>query len=63
MTPQKDKLLRAKISLALLDTLKRQPTREEVEEYATTAKVLWKVVAGTKAMRSEMKRRKQMAMF
>ena len=63
MTTQKEKLLRAKVALSLYNVLDRQPTPEEVEQYTVTAQVLWKVVAGTKSMRSEMKRRKQLAIF
>ena len=63
MTPQKKKLLRAKVALALRDTLQRRPTEEEINRFTTAAQVLWKVVAGTKAMRWEMKKRGQLALF
>jgi hypothetical protein len=63
MTLQKKNLLRAKIALALGDTLNRKPTAEEIERYFIAAQVLWKVVAGTKAMRRQMKQRGQLAIF
>ena len=63
MTPHKERLLRAKIALALLDTLKRRPTEVEIEKYTVAAQVLWKVVAGTKAMRQRMKDRRQLVIF
>ena len=63
MTPQKERLLRAKIALALLDTLKRRPTEVEIEKYTVAAQVLWKVVAGTKAIRQRLQDRRQLAIF
>jgi hypothetical protein len=63
MTVQKKIQLRAKVALALRDTLDRQPTDKEIDRYLVAAQVLWKVVAGTKAMRRQMKNRRQLAIF
>ena len=64
MTPQKEeKLLRAKVALSLRDTLNRQPTHKEIEKFTVLAQVLWKVVAGTKAMHMKMKATRQLAIF
>ena len=63
MNDHKKRVLKAKIALSLRDTLNRQPTINEVEKYYIAAQVLWKVVAGAKAMRSNMKRRQQLAIF
>lgn len=43
MTTDKKRLLKAKISLALLDELGRQPTANEVEKFTLAARVLYKV--------------------
>jgi hypothetical protein len=40
MTTDKERLLKAKISLALLDELGRQPTATEVEKFTFAARVL-----------------------
>jgi len=59
----KQKRLKAKISLALLDTLGRQPTRNEVDKYFIAAQVLWKTVLGTKSARGWMKKNNQIPLF
>jgi len=41
---QKKKLLKAKISIALLDELGRKPTNEEVEKFFLFARVLYKAL-------------------
>jgi hypothetical protein len=63
MTPDKKRLLKAKISLALLDELGRRPTEAEVERYTRAACVLYKAVLGLHFERKEQKRHKQLAIF
>jgi len=63
MTDRKVRLLKARVALSLRATLKRQPTRQEVEEFTTTALVLWKVVLGTKAAHQQIKDRGQLVIF
>lgn len=63
MTTSKKRLLRARIALALRDELGRQPTLKELDSYTRLASVLFKSVGGVIAMKSSMKRRKQLALF
>ena len=63
MTEQKLKLLKAQISVALLDELGRKPTREEVERYFLAARVLYKAVLGLHFDRRQMKKQGQLALF
>lgn len=46
MTDQQKRLLKAKISVALLDELGRQPTPQEIERYTRAACVLYKTILG-----------------
>jgi hypothetical protein len=46
MNAEKKRLLKAKISLALLDELGRRPTVAEIERYTRAACVLYKAVLG-----------------
>jgi hypothetical protein len=63
MTPDKKRLLRAKISLVLLDELGRRPTEAEVERYTRAACVLYKVVLGLHFERKTRKQKGQLAIF
>jgi len=63
MTTKKKRLLRAKVSLALLDELGRRPTEEEVERYTRAACILYKAVLGTHFERKEQKQKGQLAIF
>ncbi len=63
MTDQKKKLLKAKISIALLDELGRKPTEQEVTRYFVAAKVLYKAVLGLHFERQQQKRNGQLAIF
>ncbi len=63
MTDQKQKLLKAKITVALLDELGRKPTEQEVSRYFVAAKVLYKAVLGLHFERQQQKRNGQLAIF
>ncbi len=63
MTDPQKRLLKAKISVALLDELGRRPTVQEVERYTRAACVLYKTILGLHYERKGMKERGQMALF
>ncbi len=63
MTETKKRLLKAKISLALLDELGRAPTPAEIERFTLAARVLYKAVLGLHFERKEQKRKGQFALF
>ncbi len=63
MSDQKKKLLKAKISIALLDELGRKPTEQEVERYFLAARILFKAVLGTHFERQQQKHNGQLAIF
>lgn len=63
MTESKKRLLKAKISLALLDELGREPTPAEIERFTLAARVLYKAVLGLHFERKEQKRKGQLALF
>jgi hypothetical protein len=63
MTTQQKRLLKAKISVALLTELGRQPTREEVEKFTLAARVLYKTILGLHYERRVQKETGQLAIF
>ena len=63
MDEGKKKLLKAKISLALLDELGRRPTEQEVERYFLAARVLYKAVLGLHFERQQQKKNGQIPLF
>jgi hypothetical protein len=63
MDDRKKKLLKAKISLALLDELGRRPTDQEVERYFLAARVLYKAVLGLHFEWREQKKNGQIPVF
>lgn len=63
MSDQKKKLLKAKVSVALLDELGRRPTEQEVERFFLAARVLYKAVLGTHFERKQQKKLEQLPMF
>ena len=63
MTTQQKRLLKAKISVALLTELGRQPTRDEVKRYSLAARVLYKAILGLHYARREQKETGQLAIF
>ncbi len=63
MDERKKKLLKAKISLALLDELGRRPTEQEVERYSLAARVLYKAVLGLHFARQQQKKNGQIPLF
>ena len=63
MDDRKKKMLRAKISLALLDELGRRPTDQEIERYFLAARVLYKAVLGIHFERQQQKKNGQIPLF
>lgn len=63
MTDQQKRLLRAKVSLSLLEELGRRPTPQEIERWTQTTCVLWKTVLGLHYERKAMKGGGQLALF
>ena len=59
----KEKLLKAKIAVALHDELGRVPKTEEIEQTFLLARVLYKAVLGLHYKRQEQKKSGQLAIF
>ena len=60
---QKNRLLKAKIAVALHDELGRVPKQEEIEQVFTLTKVMYKAVLGLHFKRKELKKSGQLAIF
>jgi hypothetical protein len=58
-----EKLLKAKIAVALHDELGRVPKQEEIEQVFLLARVLYKAVLGLHYKRQEQKQSGQLAIF
>ncbi len=63
MTDKKKKILKSKITLALLDELGRKPTEQEIERFFLAARILYKAVLGTHFERKEQKKTGQVPLF
>jgi hypothetical protein len=62
-TDQKNRLLKAKIAVALRDELGRVPTRKEIEQVFLLTRVMYKAVLGLHYRRKEQRRTGQLAIF
>ena len=62
-TEQKNRLLKAKIAVALHDELGRVPKQEEIEQIFLMARVMWKAVLGLHFKRKEQKKTGQLPIF
>jgi hypothetical protein len=60
---QKEKLLKAKIAVALHDELGRVPKKEEIEQVFLLARVMYKAMLGLHYKRQEQKKTGQLAIF
>jgi hypothetical protein len=60
---QKNRLLKAKIAVALQDELGRVPSTKEIEQVFTLTKVMYKAVLGLHFKRKEQKKSGQLAIF
>ena len=60
---QKNRLLKAKIAVALQDELGRVPKQEEIEQVFLMARVMWKAVLGLHFKRKEQKKTGQLPIF
>ena len=60
---QKNKLLKAKIAVALQAELGRVPSSKEIEQVFTLTKVMYKAVLGLHFKRKEQKKSGQLAIF
>ena len=58
-----NRLLKAKVAVALRDELGRVPTREEIERVFLLTRVMYKAVLGLHYRRGEQKRAGQLALF
>jgi len=65
MKPQenKNRLLKAKIAVALQDEFGRVPTEEEIDRVFHLTRVMWKAVLGLHYKRREQKKSGQLAIF
>lgn len=63
MEDNKKRLLKAKISVALLNELGRKPTEQEVERFTLAARVLYKAVLGLHYERKTLKKTGQLTIF
>lgn len=62
-TDQKNRLLKAKIAVALRDELGRVPTSREIEQVFLLTRVMYKAVLGLHYRRKEQRRTGQLAIF
>jgi hypothetical protein len=60
---KKERLLKAKIAVALQDEYKRVPTEEEIDKVFHLTRVMYKAVLGLHYRRQEQKKSGQLAMF
>lgn len=58
-----NKLLKAKIAVALQDEFGRVPTEDEIQQYFTLTRVMWKAVLGLHYKKQEQKHSGQLAIF
>ena len=65
MKPQdkKQRLLKAKIAVALQDEFGRVPTEDEIDKVFHLTRVMWKAVLGLHYKRLEQKKSGQLAIF
>ena len=63
MTTDKKRLLKARVSLALLNELGRRPTESEIERYTLAARVLYTAVLGLHFEHKAQKRKGQLVLF
>ncbi len=62
-TEQKQRLLKAKIAVALHNELGRVPKEEEIDQVFLLTKVMYKAVLGLHYKRKEQKQAGQLALF
>jgi hypothetical protein len=62
-TDKKEKLLKAKIAVALQNEYQRVPSSEEIENVFHLTRVMYKAVLGLHYKRLEQKRSGQLALF
>ena len=60
---QKERLLKAKVAVALYDELGRVPKPEEVENIFLLTRVMYKAVLGLHFQRKQQKKQEQLAIF
>jgi hypothetical protein len=60
---KKQRLLKAKIAVALQDEYKRVPTKEEIEQVFHLTRVMYKAVLGLHYRRQEQKKSGQLTIF
>jgi len=60
---KRERLLKAKIAVALHDEYQRVPTEEEINAFYHMTRTTWKTVLGLHHRRQEQKRSGQLALF
>lgn len=60
---QKQKILKAKVALAMYDELGRVPKDEEVEQVTMLTRIMYKAVLGLHFQRKAQKKQGQLALF
>jgi hypothetical protein len=60
---KKQRLLKAKIAVALQDEFGRVPTEEEIDRVFHLTRVMWKTILGLHYRREEQKKSGQLAIF
>jgi hypothetical protein len=63
MQDKRERLLKAKIAVALQDEYKRVPTEEEINSVFHLTRVMYKAVLGLHYRRHEQKKAGQLALF
>jgi hypothetical protein len=63
MQEKKQRLLKAKIAVALYGEYGRVPTEEEIDKVFHLTRVMWKAVLGLHYQRKEQKKSGQLAIF
>jgi hypothetical protein len=63
MAEKKERLLKAKIAVALQDEYKRVPTEDEINSVFHLTRVMYKAVLGLHYKRLEQKKSGQLALF
>ncbi len=60
---QKQKMLKAKVALAMRDEFGKVPKEEEIEDMYRTARVLYKAVLGTHYIKKQQQKSGQLVLF
>ncbi len=62
-TMQKQRMLKAKVAVAMYDEFHRVPKEEEIEYFYRLSRILYKAVVGTHFIRRQQEQSKQLPLF